>query len=303
MIYFILLLTRYSMAKKERTKIFLDSGDPAETKEMIALLGFLDGQTTNPSLIAKNEALRERLKAEDTVTENTVLNLYKEVVIEIAHQIPDGSVSIEVYADKETPVEDIYSQGQEMFSWISNAHVKFPITKEGLIAAERAVRVGLRVNMTLCFSQEQAAAVYSATMGAQRGQVFISPFVGRLDDRGEDGMSLIKNITQMFEKSDGHVEVLTASVRNLDHFMYALHLDSDIITAPASVLREWAEKKMPSPPDDYVHDAKGLTPIEYKEINLLQDNLDWRNYDIAHELTDAGLQKFADDWNNLVRGK
>ncbi len=98
-----------------------------------------------------------------------------------------------------------------MFSWIPNAHVKFPTSREGLEAAGRAVKEGLRVNMTLCFTQEQAAAVYSATAGAKKGDVFISPFIGRLDDRGENGMDLIENIQKMYGTGDGHVEVLTAS--------------------------------------------------------------------------------------------
>ena len=92
--------------------------------------------------------------------------------------------------------EDMLPQGREMFSWIPNAHIKFPTSHEGLKAADQAVQEGLRVNLTLCFSQEQAAAVYAATKGAKKGDVFVSPFIGRLDDRGENGMDLIANITQ-----------------------------------------------------------------------------------------------------------
>ena len=87
-----------------------------------------------------------------------------------------------------------------MFGWIPNAHVKFPTSAEGLKAAEKAIGLGLRVNMTLCFSQAQAAAVYAATRGARKGQVFVSPFIGRLDDRGENGMDLIANILRMYAK-------------------------------------------------------------------------------------------------------
>lgn len=76
-------------------------------------------------------------------------------------------------------------QGKQMYSWVPNAHIKFPTATEGLKAANKAVKEDLRVNMTLCFTQEQAAAVYAATRGAKRGQVFVSPFIGRLDDGGK----------------------------------------------------------------------------------------------------------------------
>ena len=108
------------------------------------------------------------------------------------------------------------AQGEEMFSWIPNAYIKYPCTHEGLRAAQMSVQESIRVNMTLCFSQEQAAAVYAATKGSKE-PVYVSPFVGRLDDRGEDGMDLVKNIKKMYERSDGHVHVLAASIRNIDH--------------------------------------------------------------------------------------
>jgi transaldolase len=189
-------------------------------------------------------------------------------------------------------------QGKEMFSWIANAHVKFPTTHEGLKAAEQAVKAGMRVNMTLCFSQEQAAAVYAATRGAQKGQVFVSPFIGRLDDRGENGMDLIGNTECMYARGDGHVEVLTASVRSIEHFLYALKLGSDIITAPYEVLKTWGEKGMPIPGDDYRYDARSLKPIPYKEITL---DKKWENYDLRHELTAKGIDRFSEDWNKLIK--
>src|SRR3989344_909760 len=197
-----------------KSKIFLDGGDPDETREMKALLGFLDGQTTNPTLISKNPEAKIRMERGEKFTKKELLGFYRAVVQEISRIIPEGSVSVEVYADKNTGADEMFAQGKEMFSWIPNAHIKFPITKEGLAAAERAAKDGMRVNMTLCFTQEQAAAVYAATQGAVKGQVFVSPFVGRLDDRGENGMQLIENIVRMYQNGDGHVEVLTASVRN-----------------------------------------------------------------------------------------
>ncbi len=142
-----------------------------------------------------------------------IIDFYRDVVKKISAMIPQGSVSVEVYADGATKAETMLQQGKEMFGWIPNAHVKFPTSAEGLKAASGAIGEGLRVNMTLCFTQAQAAAVYAATRGARKGQVFVSPFIGRLDDRGENGMDLIANIIRMYAKGDGHVEVLTASVR------------------------------------------------------------------------------------------
>ncbi|MBI2098754.1 MAG: transaldolase [Candidatus Wildermuthbacteria bacterium] len=273
-----------------RTKIFLDSGDPAETKEVMAFLGFLDGQTTNPSLIAKNPET-----AGKKFTREELLGFYRKVVQEVSRVIPEGSVSIEVYADKNTNAEEMLRQGKEMFAWIPNAHIKYPTTREGLKAAQQSVKEGMRVNMTLVFSQQQAAAVYAATRGAKRGDVFLSPFIGRLDDRGENGMNLIENILKMYQKGDGHVEVLTASVRNLHHLLAAVQLGSDILTSPLKVLREWGEAGLPVYEDFYKPEA--LTPILYEELNLEQD---WTAFDISHELTDSGVDRFAADWNKLL---
>ena len=168
--------------KNLQTKIFLDGGDPMETREIIDLLGFLDGQTTNPTLIAKNPEAKARLGRGEKFSEKEIYDFYRGVVQEISQMIPAGSVSIEVYADHSTSSEEMLAQGREFFKWIPNAHIKYPTTTEGLKAAEQSVKEGIRVNMTLCFSQAQAAAVYAATAGAKKGQVFISPFVGRLDD-------------------------------------------------------------------------------------------------------------------------
>jgi transaldolase len=220
------------------------------------------------------------------------------VVNEIFVLIPEGSISIEVYADLSTSTEKMLQQGKEMFSWIQNAQIKFPTSKEGLRAAEQAVKEGMRINMTLCFSQEQAAAVYAATQGAKKGSVYVSPFIGRLDDKGENGMDLIAHIIKMYREGDGHVEVLTASVRNIDHLLYALRLGSDIITAPFKVLKEWGEKGLPVPGNDYVYNSKDLRPILLKDVSLTKN---WHEYDIHHELTDKGMEQFSADWNKLVQ--
>jgi transaldolase len=281
-----------------KTRIFLDGGDPNETREIIRLLGFLDGQTTNPTLISKNPEARQRLEKGKKFSEKEVFDFYRTVVREISGLIPKGSISVEVYADHATPAEKMLEQGKEMFSWIPNAHVKYPTTKEGLKAAGKAVKDGLRVNMTLCFTQEQAAAVHAATQGARKGDVFVSPFIGRLDDRGENGMDLISHVIKMYQEGDGHVEVLTASVRNLNHLFYAIQLGSDIITAPFAILKEWGEKGMPMPGDDFRYPTQDLKPIPYREISLQKD---WQDYDLTYDLTDQGMERFSADWNKLIQ--
>jgi len=282
-----------------RSRIFLDGGDPVETRVAIGLLGFLDGQTTNPTLISKNPKAKARLeRGEEGLAEEEALGFYREVVREISNLIPQGSVSVEVYADGLTSAGKMFAQGREMFGWIPNAHVKFPTTPAGLEAASQSVREGMRINMTLCFSEDQAAAVYAATRGAKKGDVLVSPFVGRLDDRGENGMDLIANLMRLYARGDGHVEVLTASVRNLDHLLYAIQLRSDVVTAPFRVLEEWGKKNLMLPDSSYSYGGKGKTAILPKNLDL---DADWRSFDIRHELTDKGVEQFASDWNTLIR--
>lgn len=279
-----------------KTKIFLDGGDPKETQEVISILGYLDGQTTNPTLVAKNPEVLKRIETGEKFTSEEIMDFYRQVVTEIFHLLPNGSVSIEVYADANTSSEEMLRQARDMNSWIPNAHIKFPTTKAGLEAASQCVKEGINVNMTLVFTQAQAAAVYAATIGAKKRQVFVSPFVGRLDDRGENGMDLIKNILKMYESGDGHVEVLTASVRNIDHFEAALALGSDIITSPFKLIKEWIDKGK-NVPAEYTY-APDLSEIKYQELDL---NKDWIEFDITHELTDKGIERFAADWNSLIK--
>jgi transaldolase len=279
------------------TKIFLDSGDPVQTQETIDILGFLDGQTTNPTLISKNPDAVRRLEKGEKFTKEEIYDFYKEVVEKISGLIPQGSISVEVYSDKNTTADEMFSQGKEMLSWIPNAHIKYPTTKEGLRAAERSVGEGMRVNMTLCFSQQQAAAVYAATKGAKKGDVFISPFIGRLDDIGENGMDLIKNIIEMYKNGDGHVEVLAASIRNMDHLFYCLKLKSDIITSPFKILKEWGDKGLTVSDERYSYETD-LKEIPYHELDLSKN---WEEFNINHELTDKGLDLFSKDWNKLIK--
>lgn len=279
-----------------KTRIFLDGGDPEETEEIIKELGFLDGQTTNPTLVSKNPGIAQRIARGEKFTAAKILNLYKDIVAKISYLIPEGSVSIEVYCDKNTTAKEMLTQAKEMNSWIPNAHIKFPATYEGLKAANESIRLGFRVNVTLVFTQKQAAAVYAATRGAIKGQVFVSPFIGRLDDKGENGMDLIKNILKMYASGDEHIEVLTASVRDLEQFQYALSLGTDIITSPFKLLKDWVRKGM-SIPENYSYNAKGLKPIEYQDLDL---NKTLQEFNIKNELTDAGIEKFSSDWNTLI---
>lgn len=285
------------------SKIFIDGGDPAETAEAKKLLGYIDGQTTNPTLISKNPEAVARLSKGEKFDKKEVYDFYKKVVSEIS-PIVDWSVSIETYSDKNTTANEMLEQSKEMYRWIPNAWIKFPTTTEGLKAASQAVKAGMRVNMTLVFSQEQAAAVYSATKsvnstpGVERGGVFISPFVGRLDDQGEDGMSLVSNILKMYKSGDDHVLTLSASVRTLSHLLYALKLESPIITLPFKVFKQWAETNFQLPEENFTYAPSDLTPIEYKNLDLSKL---WTSFDIKHELTDVGIEKFSADWNSLVK--
>jgi transaldolase len=182
-----------------------------------------------------------------------------------------------------------------MYSWISNAYIKYPCTAEGLRAAQMSVSDGLRVNLTLCFSQQQAAAVYAATKGT-RAPVYVSPFVGRLDDIGQNGMDLIKNVKQMFAHGDGHVKVLAASIRNLEQLLCCFWLDVDLVTVPAKVLTLWADKGLPMPEANFQYHSSAK-PIPYEELDLSQQ---WESFDIGHELTTRGLEKFVADYRKSL---
>jgi transaldolase len=286
---------------RPKTKILVDGGDPNETLRNKSLIGFVDGQTTNPSLIAKNPEIQRLIASGRKLSSREEEKEYKKIVQSISPLVGDAGVSIEVFADLNTRAEEMLAQGEEMFSWIPNAYVKYPCTHEGLRAAQMSVQKSIRINMTLCFSQEQAAAVYAATKGSKE-PVYVSPFVGRLDDRGEDGMNLVRNIKKMYAHGDGHVRVLAASIRNLNHLLCSFALSSELATVPSKVLEEWAATGFPVPDRDFKYkgvDASGnlLKEIPYKELDL---NLPWESFDIAHELTTKGIQKFVADYQSTL---
>src|SRR5262249_267808 len=137
----------------------------------------------------------------------------------------------------------------------------------------------------------QAAAVYAATKGA-RVSVYVSPFVGRLDDIGENGVDLVANIKRMYAAGDGHVAVLAASIRKLEQILYCFSLEIDLWTMPAKGLDDWAGHDFPMPGGNFKYAVTGK-PILYQDLILDQP---WQNFDIQHELTRKGIEKFVADY-------
>ena len=170
-------------------KIFLDTANIEEIKHA-SRLGLIQGVTTNPSLAAK-EGIAD-------------LEDYRTCVKQVTDMV-DGPVSVEVVSDD--PAEMI-KQGREFATWAKNVVVKLPSTPSGFEAMAAMSRDGIAVNQTLCFSANQAL------LGAQAGASFVSPFVGRLDDEGQDGMDLVKLIADIFKKHNIQTSVLAASIRH-----------------------------------------------------------------------------------------
>lgn len=277
--------------QRPKTKILVDGGDPEETRRVKDLLGFVDGQTTNPSLIAKNPRIRQLVASGHKLNQSEEMAEYKRIVQVISPLVGSAGVSIEVFADQSTTAQEMLDQGREMYAWTPNAYIKYPCTAEGLRAAQMSVTESIRVNLTLCFSQQQAAAVYAATKGTKE-PAYVSPFVGRLDDIGQNGMDLVRNIKRMFSTGDGHVFVLAASIRSLEHLLYCFVLETELVTVPAKVLETWAQSGFPMPGKDFEYKSPGNT-IAYEALNL---NQSWEKFDIEHELTRKGIEKFVADY-------
>ena len=188
-------------------KIFLDSADIDEIRAHIAS-GFVDGVTTNPSLIAKSG--------------RNIL----ETISEISEMV-DGPVSAEVAAiDHET----MLVEGRKLAGLAPNVTVKVPLTEAGLQTCRALSDAGTQVNVTLCFTAGQAM------LAAKAGATFISPFVGRLDDIGQDGMGLIEEICTIYVQYGFETEVLVASVRSTQHIVDAALLGADVVTLPPKIL-------------------------------------------------------------------
>ncbi len=208
-------------------KFFIDTAEVAIIRDL-AETGMVDGVTTNPSLIAKS--------GRDM----------KEVIAEICAATP-GPVSAEVTA---TEAEGMVAEGRSLCEIAPNVAVKVPMTWDGLKACRALADEGRMVNVTLCFTANQAL------LAAKAGAAFISPFIGRLDDIGLNGLALIGDIREIYDNYDFETEVLAASIRNVGHVQECAKMGADVATLPPDVL-----KKL-----------------------------------VAHPLTDKGLEQFLADW-------
>jgi transaldolase len=209
-------------------KFFIDSAEIAEIKELAAY-GLLDGVTTNPSLIAKSG------------------RKFKEVIAEIC-SVVSGPVSAEVAA---TDYAGMIREGEILSKIAKNVCIKLPLTMDGLKACKYFSDKGIKTNVTLCFSAAQAILV------AKAGATFVSPFVGRLDDIGQDGLGLIEEICEIYSNyPDFKTEVLVASVRNPIHITQTAKMGAHVATIPGKVLKQLA----------------------------------------SHPLTEKGLETFVKDW-------
>jgi transaldolase len=193
-------------------KFFVDTAEIKEIKELAAT-GLLDGVTTNPSLIAKS--------GRD----------FKEVIAEICNAV-EGPVSAEVTA---LDADGMISEGKKLAKIAKNVTVKVPLTLDGLKACRTLSQAGTMVNVTLCFSANQAL------LAAKSGATFISPFIGRLDDINIDGMELIREIRQIYDNYDFTTEILAASIRTANHVKEAALIGADVVTVPPAVLKSLAK--------------------------------------------------------------
>jgi len=191
-------------------KFFIDTADVAEIREL-AETGLLDGVTTNPSLVAKSG------------------RNFLSLVAEICEIVP-GPVSAEVAA---TDYETMLAEGRHIAKIAPNIAVKVPLTPAGLKVCHRLSNDGTMVNVTLCFSAAQAL------LAAKAGATYVSPFVGRLDDIGHDGLTLIRDIVEIYANYPAiATEVLVASIRNPGHIVESAKMGAHVATMPPSVLRQ-----------------------------------------------------------------
>ncbi|MBM3489869.1 MAG: fructose-6-phosphate aldolase [Alphaproteobacteria bacterium] len=194
-------------------KFFVDTADVTEIRDLVAT-GLIDGVTTNPSLVAK--------------TGRDFFEVLKEIC-----GLVDGPVSAEVTA---VEFQRMVDEGRKLAELSENIAVKVPLTWDGLKACRTLSQAGTMVNVTLCFSANQAL------LAAKAGASFVSPFIGRLDDQGHDGLQLIEDILEIYDNyEDIRTEVLVASVRHVTHVLQAAKLGADICTIPPSVLRQLAQ--------------------------------------------------------------
>ncbi|MEM7734103.1 MAG: fructose-6-phosphate aldolase [Pseudomonadota bacterium] len=193
-------------------KFFVDTAEVDAIAELNDL-GMVDGVTTNPSLILKSG--------------RDILEVTKEIA-----EMVDGPVSAEVVALK---ADDMIAEGRKLAKIADNIAVKVPLTWDGLKACNVLTNEGNMVNVTLCFSANQAL------LAAKAGATFISPFIGRLDDINLDGMQLISDIREIYDNFDFRTEILAASIRTVNHAFEAARIGSDVMTAPPDVIKKMAQ--------------------------------------------------------------
>ena len=209
-------------------KFFVDTAEISEIKELNAY-GLIDGVTTNPTLIAKSG------------------RKFQEVIAEICAEV-NGPVSAEVAS---TDYESMVREGEILSKIAKNVCIKLPLTMDGIKACRYFSNKGIQTNVTLCFSAAQAILV------AKAGATFVSPFVGRLDDIGQDGLNLIGEICEIYDNYENFkTQVLVASVRNPIHIVESAKLGAHVATIPAKVIKQLAQ----------------------------------------HPLTDKGIETFIKDW-------
>jgi transaldolase len=211
-------------------KFFIDTGDVAEIREAHSM-GLVDGVTTNPSLVAKTG------------------RKYRDVVVEIC-EIVDGPISAEVLS---TTYDEMMAEAREWHKLHKNIVVKLPLIPDGLKGVRTCAKEGIRTNVTLCFSPNQAL------LAAKAGASYISPFIGRLDDISETGMELIEKIVTIYNNYNYETEVLVASVRNPTHVVDAAMIGADICTIPFSVMQQLAKHPLTDVGlKKFVEDAKKI---------------------------------------------
>jgi transaldolase len=213
-------------------QFFLDTANLSEIR-WAAQAGVIDGITTNPTLLAK---VAGELDPRDVL---------KEIC-----SLVDGPVSAEVVALRS---DEMYTEGRELARLADNIVVKIPMIEDGLPAIRRLSADGIRVNVTLCFSSVQCL------IAAKAGAAYVSPFLGRLDDVGQDGMDVVRETRVIFDNYEIETQILAASIRHPRHVAEAAMLGADVATMPADVLRKL----------------------------------------LLHPLTDRGLDQFLNDWSKL----
>lgn len=194
-------------------RIFLDTASIEQVRQAVKL-GVISGVTTNPSLVAKEGKVD-----------------YQTVIKEICSIVP-GPVSAEVVV---TGAKEIVEQARQLAGWASNVAVKIPVTPDGLEATSELARKNVKVNMTLCFSVNQAL------LGALAGAAFVSVFVGRLDDAGHDGMAVVKDTVDVFNTYDLKTQVIAASIRHPLHCVASAKAGAHIATVPYPVLMQMVQ--------------------------------------------------------------